>query len=339
VAVSKAKRGGATLAEVAEAAGVSKMTASRVLRNATGFSPDTRERVMREVVRLGYVPNRIAATFGSDQLSTLVGVSVPRLTSDLFGSVLDSIDHSLSKFGYQTMIGTHEQSPETEENWLRAILAWRPAGVILSGRTHTRGTIEVLRAHSIPVVEVWNLNTSPLDVSVGFNHFDCGFEMGNYFISQSHQNIAYVGAEANAAGMGVVRLEGFEKALHNAGYAFITKEILADKPSFYAGFYGTENVLNRTSEVDAIYFQNDTMAVGGLFYCKSKGLSIPNDIGIAGWGGMEIASVLPERLTTTAVTTQALGKTAAEALVARIRGEPTQDVTVASTRLVPGNTV
>ena len=77
---------------------MSKMTASRVLRDASGFSPETRDRVMREVDRLGYVPNRLAAAFGSDQTSTLIGVCVPRLTSGLFGSVLESIDHTLSKF-------------------------------------------------------------------------------------------------------------------------------------------------------------------------------------------------------------------------------------------------
>lgn len=339
MAGSRGKRGGSTLAEVANAAGVSKMTASRVLRNTSGSTEETRDRVMREVRRLGYVPNRIAAAFGSDQISTLVGVCVPRLKSDLFGSVLDSINQTLSNFGYQTMIGTHEQSPEVEEAWLRAILAWRPAGVILSGHTHTRGTIEILRAQSIPVVEVWNLNTSPLDISVGFNHFDCGHEMGRFVLSKGHQNIAYVGAEAGAAGMGKVRQEGFKAALSDSGKDFVTEEVLVDRPNFYAGFYGTENVLNRISKVDAIYYQDDTMAVGGLFYCKSKGLKAAGDVGIAGWGGMEIASVLPERLTTTTVTTQALGKTAAESLVARIRGEPVQDITVAATRLVPGNTV
>lgn len=333
------KRTTVTLAEVADAAGVSKMTASRVLRNATGFSDDTKERVIREVKRLGYVPNRIAAAFGSDKTSTLVGVCVPRLTSNLFSSVLDSMDHSLSKFGYQTIIGSHEQSPEVEEKWLRAILAWRPAGVILSGRKHTQGTREILRAQAIPVVEIWNLNTSPLDVSVGFNHFDCGQEMGHYMLSKGHENIAYIGADSSAAGMGEVRLEGFEAALKNAGKTCITKEILVDRPSFYSGFYATENVLNRVGSIDGIYYQDDSMAVGGLFYCKSKGMKIPSDIAIAGWGGMEIASVLPERLTTTIVATQALGKASAEALVARIKGEPIPDVTVASTRLVPGNTV
>lgn len=336
---SKRKKDKVTLAQVAEVAGVSKMTASRVLRKASGFSQTTHDRVMRAVNDLGYVPNRLAAAFGSDKASTLIGVCVPRLTSGMFGSVLDSIDHTLSRLGYQTIIGSHEQVPETEEAWLTTILSWRPAGVILSGRTHTPTVLEILRDQAIPVVEIWNLNTSPIDISVGFNHFDCGHEMGRYMVSRGCKNIAFVGAEANTPGMGMVRFEGFMEALNAGGGQLVTREILIDRPGFYAGYYGTETVLSRVGRLGGIYYQEDNMAVGGLFYCQSKGLKIPDDIAIAGWGGMEVASVLPRRLTTTSVATQALGKTAAEALVARIRGEPVQDVIVAPTRLVPGSTV
>jgi len=336
---SKRKKDKVTLAQVAEVAGVSKMTASRVLRKASGFSRDTHDRVMRAVHDLGYVPNRLAAAFGSDKASTLIGVCVPRLTSGMFGSVLDSIDHTLSRLGYQTIIGSHEQVPETEEAWLTTILSWRPAGVILSGRTHTPTVLEMLKDQAIPVVEIWNLNTSPIDISVGFNHFDCGHEMGRFMVSRGRRNIALVGAEANTPGMGMVRFEGFTEALNAGGGQLVTREILIDRPGFYAGYYGTETVLSRMGRLDGIYYQEDNMAVGGLFYCQSKGLRIPDDIAIAGWGGMEVASVLPRRLTTTSVATQALGKTAAEALVARIRGEPVQDVIVAPTRLVPGSTV
>ncbi len=336
---SAGKTGVVTLAQVAEAAGVSKMTASRVLRNATGFSQDTRDKVMQAVDKLGYVPNRLAAAFGSDKSSTLVGVCVPRLTSGMYGSVLDSIDHAMSRFGYQTMIGSHEHSPQTEEDWLKALLSWRPAGVILSGRRHTPEAIEMIKAQAIPVVEIWNLNTSPLDVSVGFNHYDCGYEMGRYMASRNRRRFAYVGAEPKPQGTGSIRLLGFEEALKAANLDLVTREILNDKPGFYAGFYGTETVLNRSGEIDAIYYQDDAMAVGGLFYCQSKGLNVPEDIAMAGWGGMEVASVLPQRLTTTSVATQALGKTAAEALMARLRGEPCEDVIIVPTRLIPGATV
>lgn len=330
---------GATLSEVAKAAGVSKMTASRVLRNASGFTNDTRDRVMREVDRLGYVPNRIAAAFGSFETSTLIGVSVPSLTSGLYGSVLDSVDRTFSKYGYQTMIGAHERSAQTEEEWLRAILAWRPAGVILSGRKHTTATLEILKAQAIPIVEIWNLNTSPLDVSVGFNHYDCGYEMGRYMLTKGYKKIAYVGANRNTSCTGETRRDGFGAALKDASLQLVTEEILVDHPGFYPGYYGTENALNRTTDIDAIYYQDDTMAVGGMFYCQKHNIQIPNDLAIAGWGGMEITSVLPQKLTTTTVATETLGKSAAEALVARIRGEYTKDVTVVETRLIPGGTV
>ncbi|MFK7901936.1 MAG: LacI family DNA-binding transcriptional regulator [Nitratireductor sp.] len=327
------------LSEVASAAGVSKMTASRVLRNADGFSEDTKQKVLKEVRRLGYVPNRIAATFGSEQTSTIIGVCVPYLSSNLFGTVLDSINGALSKFGYQTMIGSHENSAATEEAWVKNILSWRPAGVILSSGTHTATTVELLKAQGIPVVEIWNLNTSPIDISVGFNHFDCGKEMATYILSKGRKNVAYIGADANSPGMGVARLAGFESELNSSNIKLKTKENLIDRPGFYAGFYGTETILNRDPLIDAIYYQDDAMAIGGLFYCKSKGINVPEDISIAGWGNMEAASILPKRLTTTIVETQALGKVASDSLMARIKGEPVKDVIIAPTRLAPGGTV
>ncbi len=339
MAAKNKNRSKVNLSEVAKAAGVSKMTASRVLRNASGFSDETRDKVLEQVERLGYVPNRIAATFGSEQTSTIIGVCVPHLSSSLFGAVLDSTNGALAKFGYQTMIGAHENSPETEEMWVKNILSWRPAGLILSGHTHTRTTRELIKSQGIPVVEIWNLNTSPIDISVGFNHFDCGHEMALYILGQGHQRIGYVGADSAAPGMGALRRKGFVAALKSSSTDLAAQEILNDRSGFYAGFYGTENILNRVGDLDAIYFQDDAMAIGGIFYCQSQGMSVPEDIGIAGWGSMEAASVLPQRLTTTVVSTQALGKTAAEALISRVRGEPVNDVIITPTRLAPGNTI
>ena len=109
------------LEDIARATGVSKMTVSRVLRGGSGFSDDTRAKVMREADRQGYVPNRLAAAFGSDQASTLVGMCVPRLTSGLFGHVLDGVDRALSRLGYQTMIGSHNHMISEEEAWLRQV--------------------------------------------------------------------------------------------------------------------------------------------------------------------------------------------------------------------------
>ncbi|WP_181703991.1 LacI family DNA-binding transcriptional regulator [Chthonobacter albigriseus] len=329
----------ANLEDIARATGVSKMTVSRVLRGGSGFSDETRDRVMRAADDLGYVPNRLALAFGQEQSSTLVGVCVPRLTSGLFGHVLDGVDRALSRLGYQTMIGSHNHALEAEEAWLRQVVSWRPAGVILSNRHHTAGTIDLLRNAAVPVVEIWDLTTSPIDMAVGFSHFDCGVEIGRFLVRRGRRRAGYVGALSRADVMGAARLEGFASALSDAGHPLADREVLHDSPGFYPGYYGLETLLARRSDLDVVYFHNDEMAIGALACCQAHGIRVPDDLGIVGWGGMEAASVLPRRLTTTVVPTTAIGKLAAEALVARLKGEPVDDVTVVPTRLVPGETV
>lgn len=332
------RKGKANLEDIAKVTGVSKMTVSRVLRGGQGFSDETRDRVIAAADRMGYVPNRLAAAFNSVQASTLVGICVPRLTSGLFGHVLDGVDRALTRLGYQVMIGCNNHQPDEEEAWLRQVVSWRPAGVILSGRSHTPGAVELLHNAGMPVVEIWDLTTSPIDMSVGFSHYDCGVEIGQFLVRKGRRRAGYVGASSRADVMGQARMEGFSAALARAGFPLVDREVLLDSPGFYAGYYGLETLLARRPELDVVYFHNDEMAIGGLAYCQSRGIQVPEDLGIVGWGGMEAASVLPKRLTTTVVPTTLIGKQAAEALVARLKGELVQDVTVIATRLVPGET-
>lgn len=338
--MTEKKRGAGpvSLAEVAKAAGVSKMTASRVLRNATGFSEATRLRVMKEVERLGYVPNKIAAAFASDAASTLIGVNVPQLGSETFARILEGADRALGRFGFQTVVGASEHSLEAEEKWVEAILAWRPAGLILTGRQRSARTADMLRQAAIPLVEIWDLNSKPLDMSVGFNHFDAGYEMGRHLASKRYEKIGYVGVDLQQTIMGAARLDGFCHALRDAGKELASRHLLKDSPSFYAGFYGTEHILTRRPDLDLLYYLNDNMAAGGLMYCQSKGLEVPKDIGIAGWAGMDISAILPKRLTTTSSYRLKIGKIAAENILNRIHGNAVPDKVDVEFHLVPGST-
>ena len=332
------RKGKTSLEDIARLTGVSKMTVSRVLRGGTGFSDETRGKVTAAAETLGYIPNRLAATFGAVHASTLVGICVPRLTSGLFGHVLDGADRALCRLGYQAIVGTNAYSPQEEEAWVRQVVSWLPAGLILTGRIHTAATVELLRNIAMPVVEIWDLTTTPIDMAVGFSHWDCGAEMGQFLLRRGRRRAGYVGALAAADVMGRARMEGFAASMALGGAPLVDREVLLDRPGFYPGFYGLETLLSRRSDLDVVYFHNDEMAIGGLHYCQSRGIRVPQDLGIVGWGGMEAASVLPRRLTTTIVPTTAIGKTAAEALVARVTGGTCQDVTVLPTRLVPGET-
>lgn len=333
------KKQSASLSHIAEAAGVSKMTVSRVLRDVDGFSEATRQKVLREVERYGYLPNRIAAAFGPASASTLVGISVPRLSSHFFGVVLESMDRTFQRFGYETIIGSHNQQVDEEELWLKSILAWRPAGVLLSSKNHSRGTLKVLHDANIPIVEFWNLNTSPLKASVGFNEFDSGYDMARHAIMKGYKKAALLGSNQDWDSGRLDRFMGFEKCFVDGGGTIVQKEKLNDIPGFYSGFYGTEILLNRMQGIDMIYYQDDTMALGGMAWCQRKGIQVPDDIGIAGWGGHEAASILVERLTTTEVPMQKIGTLSAELLVRILRDEPADEVTAVPARLVDGATL
>lgn len=328
-----------SLSEVARAAGVSKMTASRVLRGDGGYSEKTRQKVMAEVDRLGYLPNRIATVFGGDKRTTFVGVSIPDLGNEVFSHVLEGIDRKLAGFNHQTVLGMTQHALEEEENWIETVLSWQPAGLIVTGRAHTPRALQLLRSAAIPLVEIWDLNSSPVDMCVGLNHFDSGYDMGRFLLSRGYKRVGYVGTSRNTANAAAARLSGFSKAVSDGGGKLTKQLCLNDIPGFYPGFYGTEQLLSAEPGVEAIFFQNDNMAVGAVQFCQAQGISIPGDLGIAGWGELPIASVLPYRLTTVAVNHLRIGQLAAENLLLRIAGVTAQPVNDVGFTLVPGDTV
>ena len=328
-----------SLSQVANAAGVSKMTASRVVRGEGGYSEQTRVKVMQKVDELGYLPNRLATVFAGDRTSTFIGVSIPDLGNEVFAQVLEGIDRKLGTFGYQSVLGLTEHTMQAEEDWIKTVLSWQPAGLILTGRYHSRRATEMLKIAGIPIVEIWDLNSSPLDMSVGLNHFDSGFDMGRYLMSCGYRKVGYVGTSHDTANAATARLNGFCKAIEGTGGEVVRQLCLHDTATYYPGFYGTEQLLASDRDVECIYYQNDTMAFGGLQYCNGKGLAVPDDIGIAGWGDMPIASVLGRRLTSCHVPHLKLGQRAAELMMARLSDEPVETVMDVGFRLIPGSTV
>lgn len=328
-----------SLSKVALEAGVSKMTASRVVRGEGGYSEKTRAKVMAKIDQLGYLPNRLATVFAGDQSSTFVGVSIPDLGNEVFVQVLEGIDNKLGAFGHQTVLGLTQHTQEEEENWIRTVLSWQPAGLILTGRSHSVRSHDMLRNAGIPIVELWDLNTKPLDMSVGIRHFDSGFDMGRYLIGCGYRSLGYVGTSHDTADAATARLDGFTKAVEDGGGKVRKQLCLHDTASYYPGFYGTEQLLATGADVQCIFYQNDSMAFGGLQYCDQQGLSVPRDIGIAGWGDLPISAVLKKRLTSVHVSHLKIGQKAAEVMISRLSGEPTDNIHDVGSYLIPGSTV
>ena len=323
-----------TLRDVSEASGVSEMTVSRVLRGRGEVSDTTRARVLAAARELGYVPNRIAGSLASARVN-LVAVIIPSLSNMVFPEVLAGISDGLDGSGLQPVVGITDYDPEREASVLYEMLSWRPAGVILAGLERGPAARRMLEHAAVPVVEILDLDGVPLDSVVGISHIDAGREMAQAILSAGYRRIGFAGSAVPGDRRAQKRLEGFSAALADAGLEPADRALYAGGSSLAKGRELTETLLARRPDLDFIYYSNDVIGAGGLLHCLSRGLQVPDRLGLAGFNGLDLLDGLPMRLASTDSCRRETGRTAA-GIVAR--GESGVRVALRP-RLQPGQTI
>ncbi|MBP1886231.1 LacI family gluconate utilization system Gnt-I transcriptional repressor [Ensifer mexicanus] len=303
-----------TLAKVAEAAGVGESTVSRVLRNHGSFSRKTKDRVMEAVERLGYVPNRIAGTLASAG-SRLVAMVIPSLTNIVFADVLRGASGILEENQHQAVFSVTEYEPEKEEALVAAMLAWRPTAVMLAGFEHSNGTVKMLRASGCRVVELLDLDGAAQDLAVGFSNRAAGSVAADFLLKRGYRKIGYVGHDLDRDTRAAKRFAGFRETLGAAGFPLVDSEIHAGASSVEGGRLALERLLTRMPGLDAVYFSNDDMALGGYFHCLARGIQVPERLALFGHNGLDIGRVTPQPLSTIRTPRVATGRVAAELVV------------------------
>jgi LacI family gluconate utilization system Gnt-I transcriptional repressor len=288
---------GITLADIARTAGVSKITVSRVLRNGP-VAGETRDRVLEIVRRLGYVPNRVAGTLSSAG-SNLVGVIIPSLANIVFPDVLRGAEAVLDAAGFRSVVGVTDYDPAREEGLIEAMLAWRPAGLIVTGLEHTDRSRAMLGHAGIRVAELMDLDGVGLDIVVGLSNRAAGRASALHLIERGYRRLAYVGHDLGQDRRAAKRFEGFREALSESAAALVATEIRPGRSSAASGREGLARILDRDGDrVDAVYFSNDDMAMGGCFLCLARGIAVPDQVALFGFNGLDLAQALPQPLST-----------------------------------------
>lgn len=327
-----------TLALVAKLAGVSKITASRALRDGTVVAPETRRRVEEAARALNYVPNRLAGTLAG-ATSFQIAVVLPSLSNIVFADVLKGLETRLEDAGYHPILGISHYDPEREEHLIRDLLSWRPAGLVLAPARKSEGTRAMLRSANVPVVEVMDVDAATADMAVGFSHREAGRSMAYYLSGRGYRRFGYVGHQISTDFRAVARLDGFREGLDDAGAELVHTQILDGPSSVPLGREGLDRLLRTAStRPDAVFFSNDDMAVGGVFHCQAAGLSVPGDIALAGFNGLSIGQALPVPLTTIASNRERIGLVAAETFLERLAGKVPQPIKRVEFKLLPGGT-
>lgn len=286
-----------TLRDVSAAVGLGMSTISRVLRNHGSFSKATRDRVMKAVDELGYVPNRIAGTLASSG-SNLVGIVIPSLHNIVFPDLLSGAAVALNPIGYQTVIAVTDYDIEQEQKVIQAMLAWRPAAFLVAGLEHTERTRAMLKNSGVRVAELLDTDGEGIDLVVGFSQREAGMVSARHLLERGYRRIGYVGPQFSFDPRARKRFEGFSQALAEAGLQPAEIELIGRTSSTEVGRAALERMLDRNSALDAVYFSNDDFAVGGLFHCFAKGIAVPSQLAIMGYNGLDIGRFAPQPLTT-----------------------------------------
>jgi LacI family transcriptional regulator, gluconate utilization system Gnt-I transcriptional repressor len=328
----------ASINDVASLVGVSIMTVSRAMRDVEGVSAGKRAEILRAAKRLGYRPNRNARSLAVSH-STLIGISLPTLFNEVFADILDGMRRTFDTAGFDLVLDNSDYDSPREEAWVERMIDWRPAGVVLSGVDHSPHVRAQLRRSQIPTLEIWDQQEDPIDVCVGVDHAAAGRLLGNHLIGLGYGAPAFVGVEAGRDPRAEKRLAGLHAAFAASGRHGMRVIRSQKHASFEAGMTGTLALLNSGEpRPDCICYLNDHMAFGGLSTCEKSGLSVPGDIGIAGFNGLGINAVLPRPLTTVVTPRLLMGSMGARMLLARIHGAKVERRVVVPTELFPGQT-
>jgi len=312
-----------TLEEVAAAAGVSKMTASRALRGTSDVSKDTREKVLQAAERLSYVGNRLALSLSS-QRTNLVAVVVPSMSNIVFPEVLAGISAGLEGSGMQAVFGISDYDAAKEREIIRDMLSWQPSAIIVTGLDQPEETVRMLKNAAIPVIQVMDLDGEPIDFNVGLSHGRAGEEMARALIGAGRRRFGYIGSALERDLRAAKRKAGFERALKQNGLHFVEQQIDDAFSSIALGKRLTTTMLASVPDIDCLYYSNDDMATGGLFACMELGVSVPEKLLIAGFNGLDLASALPIRIATSRSPRRVMGEAAAR-LVREAIADPDSD--------------
>jgi len=311
----------ARMSDVARMAGVSKMTVSRVLAGHS-VAPATRSRVQHAIEALGYVADAAAGALSSGR-SEFVAVLVPSLASSNFSDTVRGLTASLEPQGLQLLLGDTDYDLSREERLVRSMLRHQPRCIALTGAHHTAATRTLLQRSGIPVVEMWDLPSDPIDAAVGFSNVKAAQEMVRYLHARGYRKIGYLGGASDLDTRGLGRQKGYQMEVKALGLGEARVIRLGTSPiTMSHGGPALDVLLERWPDTDAVMCVSDMSAFGALMQCHRRGLRVPSDIAVAGFGDFEVAAWCNPSLTTISVDAYGIGFRTGEVLLAALSAGP-----------------
>jgi LacI family gluconate utilization system Gnt-I transcriptional repressor len=323
----RTRRGGGrpTIADVAAKAGVGAITVSRALREPERVSKDLRKQIQSAIDELGYVPDQNARALASAR-AEVFGVLVPSLTNSVFAEVVRGIYDSLSGSPFRIQFANTHYSGLEEERLLQVFLSQRPAALIVAGIDQTDVSRKLLETAGCPVVQVMETGPDPVDMMVGFSHFDGGRAATEHMLEAGYRQIGFIGARMDPRSQR--RLAGYRAAMEAAGLfdpRLVTTTLVPSSVTLGRELF--RDALAKMPTLDGVFCNNDDIALGVLFECHRASIAVPKTIGIVGFNDLDMMQVAFPSITSIRTHRYEIGRRAVTMALAVIAGaEPEERV-------------
>src|SRR5258707_1861383 len=307
-----------TIAQIAQIAGVSVPTVSKVLNDRADVAPQTRERVEKVIKEHGFVRNRAARALRQAKTG-LVDMIIPRLDDEYFLPILEAASQILREAGVRLVLtATHHRSEE-EVEWVNTVTDHSTDGILLV--LPSEEVIARLEKARLPFVLIHSQGGLQTTIpSVRITSWEGGFVATSYLITLGHRRIAYIG-KTSPARDAIERIAGYRAAVDSAKLRIDPQLECAGEFTEPDGYHATRALLALPEPPTAIFAGNDRQAAGVYRALHELSLSVPDDISVIGFDNLPYTELMNPPLTTVHAPRLELGRTAATMLLHLINGE------------------
>ncbi len=334
-----------SIIDVAERAGVSVATASRVMSNASySVREATRQKVLSAAAELGYTPNSLARNFRT-QRSKLLAVLVGDNADPYFAEVTRGVEEVANEQGYLTIVCNTDRNPHKELHYLRTLRDYRVDGILFAGGglqapgypEQLELLIKEITKRGIAMVALAQ-HALPLP-SVQPDNFGGARIMTQKLIELSHRRIAFITGPSNLI-VANLRLQGFMAAMIEAGIPIEPPLILVGNFDKRGGEQAAQSIAQMPEDArpTAVFAANDETALGVLHKLTQLAWHVPNDISVCGFGDIPMSQIVTPALTTMQIGLRQLGRAGAQKLFALLRHEPISMLETIPTTLIERDT-
>jgi LacI family transcriptional regulator len=306
-----------TIVEVAEKAGVSLGTVSRVMNNDAHVSPETRERVSAVMRELGYVANRQARGLKGSR-TNVIGVLAPDLGTGYIGEILHGVDAELGLHQLDLMLFTTHRTATKEANYVANMVQGMVDGLLLILPRNPVDYTGTLKSHNFPFVLIDHQGTGNPCPSVGATNWQGAYHATEYLIKLGHTRIGFITGSMDL-GAAIDRLDGYKSALrvHHIPYDL---QLIYEGTFFQTdGYAGGSTLLKLDDPPTTIFASNDVMAMGAMDAIRTRGLRIPEDVSILGFDDIPQAAMVRPALTTVRQPLEQMGRLATQMLIDKLK--------------------